>query len=265
MANTFNSSSRFSVAGKVIVITGATGALGAATARALSAEGARLVLVAGTQDKLIQLSDELSSEMQPVLALPVRPDSEMTADWIVAQTVEHFGRLDGILVASGVNDVKPAVDFPVADWQAVMDANVKGSWLMARSAARQFIKQGWGGKVIFVSSTRGKLGHSAGYSAYCPSKHAIDGLTRSLACEWGAQGICVNAIAPTVFRSPLTAWMFDESDRGTAARNGMLARIPLGRLGEPEDLVGAAQFLLSEASDFCTGQIIYIDGGYTAG
>ncbi|MFD2644416.1 SDR family NAD(P)-dependent oxidoreductase [Pseudomonas japonica] len=265
MAKAFSSSSRFSVAGKVIVITGATGALGSAAARALSAEGAKLVLVAGTRDKLIELSNELSTEDRKVLALTARPDCETTTDWIVAQAVEHFGRLDGILVASGVNDVKPAVDFPVADWQAVMDANVLGSWLMARSAARQFIKQGWGGKVILISSTRGKLGHSAGYSAYCPSKHAIDGLTRSLACEWGGQGICVNAIAPTVFRSPLTAWMFDDSERGAAARTGMLARIPLGRLGEPEDLVGAAQFLLSDASDFCTGQILYIDGGYTAG
>ncbi|MNQ80423.1 2-dehydro-3-deoxy-D-gluconate 5-dehydrogenase [compost metagenome] len=146
-----------------------------------------------------------------------------------------------------------------------MDANVKSSWLMARAAADQFMQQESGGKIVFVSSTRGKLGHSAGYSAYCPSKHAVDGLTRSLACEWGRQGIQVNAIAPTVFRSPLTAWMFEDTERGINARTGMLARIPLGRLGEPEDLVGATQFLLSGASDFCTGQIFYIDGGYTAG
>lgn len=265
MATSFKASGRFSVADKVIVITGATGALGSATARALAAEGAHLVLVAGTRDKLFELRDELSTDVRRVLALPARPDSETTTDWIVAKAVDHFGRLDGVLVASGVNDVKPAVDFPVSDWQAVMDANVLGSWLMARSAARQFMEQGSGGKVVFISSTRGKLGHAAGYSAYCPSKHAIDGLTRSLACEWGPQGICVNAIAPTVFRSPLTSWMFDESERGTAARTGMLARIPLGRLGEAEDLVGATQFLLSGASDFCTGQILYIDGGYTAG
>jgi NAD(P)-dependent dehydrogenase (short-subunit alcohol dehydrogenase family) len=257
--------SRFGVTGKVIVITGATGALGAAAARALAAEGALLVLVAGTRDKLFALSEELGTQGRQVLALPARPDCEMTCEWIVARTVEHFAHLDGVLVASGVNDVKPAVDFPVADWQAVMDANVLGSWLMARAAGRQFITQGEGGKVVLVSSTRGKLGHGAGYSAYCPSKHAIDGLTRSLACEWGAHGICVNAIAPTVFRSPLTAWMFEDSARGAAARNGMLARIPLGRLGEAEDLVGATQFLLSAASDFCTGQILYIDGGYTAG
>ena len=127
------------------------------------------------------------------------------------------------------------------------------------------LKQGTGGKIVLVSSTRGKLGHAAGYSAYCPSKSAIDGLTRTLACEWGKSRINVNAVAPTVFRSPLTEWMFRDDEPGKSTREAMLARIPLGRLGEPEDLVGAVLFLLSPASDFCTGQVLYIDGGYTAG
>jgi NAD(P)-dependent dehydrogenase (short-subunit alcohol dehydrogenase family) len=260
-----NTSGRFSVAGKVIVITGATGALGTAAAKALASEGAKLVLVAGTRDKLSILSEELSGQGAHILAISARPESDEITRSIIEQTIQHFGRLDGVLIASGVNDVRLASDFPVDAWQAVMDANVKSSWLMARAAADQFMQQEGGGKIVFVSSTRGKLGHSAGYSAYCPSKHAVDGLTRSLACEWGRQGIQVNAIAPTVFRSPLTAWMFEDTERGINARTGMLARIPLGRLGEPEDLVGATQFLLSGASDFCTGQIFYIDGGYTAG
>jgi NAD(P)-dependent dehydrogenase (short-subunit alcohol dehydrogenase family) len=125
------------------------------------------------------------------------------------------------------------------------------------------IKQGGGGKIVLTSSTRGKLGYPAGYSAYCPSKGATDSLIKTLACEWGKHGINVNGIGPTVFRSPLTAWLF--TDDAKTARTNILTRLPLGRLGEPEDLAGALMFLAAPASDFCTGQIIYPDGGYTAG
>ena len=116
-----------------------------------------------------------------------------------------------------------------------------------------------------MSSARGKLGHPAGYSAYCASKAATDGLTKALACEWGKYGISVNAIAPTVFRSPLTAWMFEDKERANAVRAGFLARVSLGRSGEPEDLAGPLLFLASRASDFHTGHTVYADGGYTAG
>jgi NAD(P)-dependent dehydrogenase (short-subunit alcohol dehydrogenase family) len=127
------------------------------------------------------------------------------------------------------------------------------------------IKQGRGGKVILVSSARSVRGHPAGYGGYCTSKAAIDGLARTLGCEWGKYKINVNAIGPTVFRSPLTEWMFGTDERATTVRNGFLTRLPLGRLGEPEDLAGAVLFLSSPASDFCTGQTIFVDGGYTAG
>ncbi len=146
-----------------------------------------------------------------------------------------------------------------------MLANVEGAWLIARAVGRQMIAQGRGGKVVFTSSARGKLGHPAGYSAYCTSKSAMDGMTKALGCEWGKYGITVNAIAPTVFRSPLTAWMFADDEKANSVREGFLARVPIGRLGEPEDLAGPLLFLCSRASDFHTGHIIYADGGYTAG
>ena len=146
-----------------------------------------------------------------------------------------------------------------------MDANVTQSWLIARAATVQMKAQGEGGKIVFVSSARGLLGHPAGYTAYCASKAAVDGMTKSLGCELGPTGITVNAIAPTVFRSPLTAWMFEDTDEATAVRKGFLSRVPKGRLGEPEDLAGPLLFLASAASDFYTGHILYADGGYTAG
>ena len=133
------------------------------------------------------------------------------------------------------------------------------------AAGRQMLKQGGGGKVILMSSARGLLGHPAGYSAYCASKSAVDGITKALGCEWGETGITVNALGPTVFRSPLTQWMFEDSERATAVRKGFLMRVPKGRLGEPSDLAGPLLFLASKASDFYTGHILYADGGYTAG
>jgi NAD(P)-dependent dehydrogenase (short-subunit alcohol dehydrogenase family) len=145
-----------------------------------------------------------------------------------------------------------------------MDANVRGSWLMCQAAGRSFARQGGGGSVVLVSSTRGKLGHPAGYSAYCSSKAAVDLLAKALAAEWGARGTRVNVIAPTVFRSELTAWMYADDENGRKTREAMLSRIPLGRLAEPDDFDGALVFLLSDASAFITGQVLYLDGGYTA-
>jgi NAD(P)-dependent dehydrogenase (short-subunit alcohol dehydrogenase family) len=167
--------------------------------------------------------------------------------------------------AAGLNRVAPIQDQAVDDWEAVIDANLRGAWLLCRAAGAQLIRQGTGGKVILISSVRGKLGHPAGYSAYCSSKAAVDGLCRALAWEWGVHGITVNALAPTVFRSPLTAWMYEDSEQAADVRAQILARIPLGRMAEADDFVGAALFLASRASDFCTGQVLYVDGGYSAG
>ncbi len=151
----------------------------------------------------------------------------------------------------------------------VMDANVTQSWLMARAAGKQMLAQGkdgkTSGKIVLMSSARGLLGHPAGYTAYCASKSAVDGITKALGCEWGDTGITVNAIAPTVFRSALTAWMYEDTDKAKDVRKGFLSRVPRGRLGEPSDLAGPLLFLASAASDFYTGHILYADGGYTAG
>jgi NAD(P)-dependent dehydrogenase (short-subunit alcohol dehydrogenase family) len=147
----------------------------------------------------------------------------------------------------------------------IMDANVTQSWLCARAAIKQMKTQGTGGKIVLMSSARGLLGHPAGYTAYCASKSAIDGITKALGCEVGNDNITVNAIAPTVFRSPLTSWMFEDTENAKKVRTAFLARVPKGRLGEPDDLIGPLLFLTSAASDFYTGHILYADGGYTAG
>ena len=257
-----NPISMFEMKGKVALITGASGAFGAVAAQCLSNAGCQVVLVAGNATAMAEVALKCNGETHQINA---RPDSEAACADMVAKAVKIFGRLDILVVASGMNKVAKIDDMEPATFDAVMDANVTQSWLIGRAATVQMKTQGEGGKIVFVSSARGLLGHPAGYTAYCASKAAVDGITKALGCELGPTGITVNAIAPTVFRSPLTAWMFENTDNAKTVRDGFLARVPKGRLGEPEDLAGPLLFLSSKASDFYTGHILYADGGYTAG
>lgn len=256
------SRTRFSVQGKSILITGATGALGRVAARALADAGARLTLAGGNSAGLAELVEDAG--ISDAVLVSRRPETPADAQAMVDAAVARHGGLDGVLVASGMNHVKPITEMAVEDFDHVMEANVRGAWLVSQAAGRFLLEQGNGGSIVLVSSVRGALGHTAGYSAYCPSKAGTDLLAKSLAAEWGSNGIRVNALAPTVFRSELTEWMYADDEKGRATREAMFARIPLGRFAEPEDFVGALIYLLSDASSFYTGQVMYLDGGYTA-
>jgi NAD(P)-dependent dehydrogenase (short-subunit alcohol dehydrogenase family) len=266
--------SLFDVSGRVTVITGASGALGRAAAIALGALGAPLLLASGSADGLAAVAAEVKDAGGEVTTLACRPDRQDDADAILAAATAAYGAVDSVFVASGYNKPAPIEDMPYEDWQAIMDANVRGPWLMAKAFGQHLAGRaaaggdGAGqtgrGKLLLVSSVRGRHGSPAGYSAYCTSKGATDSLTKTLATEWGPRGINVNAIAPAVFRSALTDWIFADTEAGRASRERNYARISLKRLGEPEDFVGIVLYLLSAASDFVTGQVIYVDGGYTA-
>jgi NAD(P)-dependent dehydrogenase (short-subunit alcohol dehydrogenase family) len=259
-----NAAGLFDVKGRTALITGASGAFGMVAARVLAGAGCHLVLAAGKASELAAIAAECRALGASVTEVNARPDTEAACNAMVAAAVQAHGRLDILVVASGMNKVAKIDDMAPEVFAAVMDANVTQSWLLARAATVQMKRQG-SGKIVFVSSARGLLGHPAGYTAYCASKSAVDGITKALGCELGPTGITVNAIAPTVFRSPLTAWMFADTPEAEAVRKGFLARVPKGRLGEPEDLAGPLLFLASKASDFYTGHILYADGGYTAG
>jgi NAD(P)-dependent dehydrogenase (short-subunit alcohol dehydrogenase family) len=259
-----NPLSLFDAGGKVTVITGASGALGRAAAIALGALGGRMLLASGSADGLAEVAAEVREAGGEASTLTCRPDTQADADAILAAAVRAYGQVDSVLVASGYNKPAPIEDMPYEDWQAIMDANVRGPWLIAKAFGQLLARDERRGKLLLVSSVRGRQGSPAGYSAYCTSKGAVDSLTKTLATEWGPRGINVNAIAPTVFRSALTQWIFEDTEAGRASRERNYARISLKRLGEPEDFVGIVLYLLSAASDFMTGQVIYVDGGYTA-
>lgn len=254
----------FDLSGKSALVTGATGAFGAEASRALAGAGATVTLAGGNKKKLTEVAGSIRGDGGDIHTIARRPTTEDDVDALVAAAVDAGGSIDIVVSGSGTNLVSPIVDQDPADWDTVMDVNVRQSWLLCRAAGRVMIDQGRGGKVILMSSARSTLG-MVNYSAYCPSKAAIDLLTKSLACEWGPHAINVNAIAPTVFRSDLTAWMYADDGAGPAARAGILSRIPIGRLGEPSDFHGAVQLLASSGSDFMTGAVIHLDGGYTAG
>ena len=262
---TINHADLFDVRGKSAIVVGATGAFGRVACATLGSAGARLTVSAGSAGEVTALAQELAASGIEAHPIGRRSNTEADARAIVEAAVAAHGGVDILVVASGMNDVSPIVDMSPERFDKVMQANVDGAWLIARAVGKQMIAQARGGKVVFTSSARGKLGHPAGYSAYCASKAAIDGMTKALGCEWGKHGITVNAIAPTVFRSPVTAWMFEDNDNANKVRAGFLSRVPIGRLGEPEDLAGPLLFLCARASNFHTGHVVYADGGYTAG
>ncbi len=250
----------FEVSGKVALITGATGGFGRAAAKGLAAAGAKVMATGRSLATLEGVVQEIRKEGGQAASSPGNPVDPEDVQRVVKNTVETFGGVDILVTAAGINKVKPIVEQSVEDWQEIMDVNVKGTYLFCKEVGKVMIKQGRGGKVILVGSARGHLG-LANYTAYSPSKGAVHLLAKTLGCEWGPHKINVNAIAPTVFRTALTQWMFDDN----AFYMNFLKRIPIGRLGEPEDFIGTVIFLSSKASDFMTGAIVDVDGGYTAG
>ena len=252
--------SLFDVGGKVVLITGATGGFGHAASLGLAEAGVKIMATGRSEEKLKPLVEEIEKTGGIAAYSAGSPINHDDVERIVKDTVDKFGGIDILITAAGVNKPNPIVKQSLEEWEMIMDANVKGTWLYCKEVGKVMIEQGRGGKVILLSSTRGMLGMS-NYAAYSPSKGAVSLMAKSLACEWAPHEINVNAIAPTVFRTALTQWMFDDN----AFYKNFLKRIPIGRLGEPEDFIGTVIYLSSKASDFMTGAILYVDGGYTAG
>lgn len=260
MKKTSTPAELFSLKGKSALVVGASGALGGAAALALAAAGANVTLTGSNHETLRKLAQEIEQIGVSVTIHIGRPETEEDAQSMI-DAATQTQPLDIVICASGMAVVKPITDMQPEEFDKVMDANVRQSWLVCRAASKVMIEQKRGGKMVLISSVRAQFATPAGTSAYGTSKAAINMLTRSLAVELGPHNICVNAIAPTVFRSALTSWLFEPE--AADKREQVLSRIPLGRLGEPEDFNGIFMFLTSGASNLVTGEVINIDGGFS--
>ncbi len=247
----------FDLTGKVALVSG-VGGIGRALALGIAEQGADVIVADLRLDNLAKTAVEIRSLGRQTLTLTVDVSQEQSVGDMVTRTLDVFGRIDILVNAFGITNRKPADSFPISEWQKVMDVNTRGTFLCCQAVGRVMIKQR-SGKIINMSSVRGRYGLPAGQAAYCPSKGAVDTLTKTLACEWARYNVLVNALAPTVVETDFTR----DSLSDTKSAQELKARIPLGRWAVPEDIVGPALFLASKASDFVTGQIIYVDGGAT--
>lgn len=252
----------FSLDGRVALIPGGGGAIGSAMAVAFAGAGARVAVADVTLERAEAAAGLVRAAGGDALALAVDATREAECDRIVAETLERFGKVDIIVNAIGGGAGKVLFDaeaYPRDAWDWIMELNVRSTLLATQSAVRAMIEAGHGGTVLNISSVRADLGINAGYSAYVAAKGAISSLTRQWATEWAKHGIRVNAIRPTFVDTPQVAMLLGDP----AFKAGIVSRIPLGRVGETNDLVGAAIFLCSDAASFITGQVLGIDGGLT--
>ncbi len=248
----------FDLTGKVAVVTGGAGGIGKAIALGLADAGADVIVASRNLEHLLPVVAEIEAKGRKSLAVSVDATQKPSADNMAKCISEKFPHVDILVNAHGLAIRKPADSFPVSEFQQVLEVNALGTFLFCQAIGKIMIKQR-SGRIINLSSVRGRYGLPADYAAYCTSKGAVDTLTRTLACEWAKYNILVNAIAPTIVETDLTKDALSNPDFAKM----MKSRIPLGRWAMPEDTVGASIFFASAASSFITGQILYIDGGVT--
>jgi NAD(P)-dependent dehydrogenase (short-subunit alcohol dehydrogenase family) len=246
------------LAGKVAFITGGTGGLGRAMVAAFAAQGAA-VAIADLADRAAQLDDLAGSLPRAVgVTLDVRDSASIRS--AVQTAVERLGSLDIMVCNAGLNVRKPTLEVTEADWDAVLDVNLRGVFFSAQAAAAQMVRQGHGGKIVSIASIMGLVASPRGSVAYCASKAGVVNMTRVLAVELAAHDIQVNAVAPTFVNTPLTEGIFSDP----AFLQSVLDRTPNGKLATPESIADAVTFLASSRADMITGTTLPVDGGWTA-
>lgn len=242
----------FSLAGRRVLVTGGSRGLGRAMARGLAGAGAEVVAVSRTV-----VQDDADRGVHP-LAGDVTDTARVTEMVDAAEQILG-GTVDSIVHAAGVQHRASAVDFPLEEWERVVRVNLTAPFVLSQEVGRRQIERGVAGSHVFIASLTSMLG-IPDIAAYAATKTGVMGVVRSLAVEWAPQGIRVNAIGPGYFRTALTEELFTNDE----ARDGLMRRIPQKRFGSPDDLSGALVFLTSDASVYVTGQLLMVDGGWTA-
>ena len=244
---------------KVALITGASKGIGKGIAIRYAHEGAAVILASRSMDLLSAIADEINNEGGQALALKVDVRKHKSIQGVVDKTVEKFNRLDIMVNNAGISMAHPSEDLSPEDWTRAVETDLFGVFYGCQSAARQMMKQG-GGCIINITSIYGLVAAPM-RAACCASKAAGNMLTKLLASEWAAKKIRVNAIAPGYIRTELVQGVID---KGMLPVGAIEKRTPQGRIGEVEDVLGAAVFLASEEAAYVTGSILPVDGGWTA-
>ena len=249
---------RFSLKGKVAVVTGAGTGIGKGIATAMAESGARVVLAGRTRSRLEDTANDIRNTGGEALVVEADISNREDREDLVASVLDTWKQIDILVNNAGVNVRTLPEDYREEDWDKVVNTNLKGTFFLTQLVARHMIGRKYG-KIIHIASLATITGipHIPAYTA---AKGGVGSLTYQLAIEWARYNINVNSICPGYIRTPLTRAV-EESERGTYILN----RVPAGRWGEPEDIAGTAVFLASPASDFLTGQLIVVDGGWMAG
>jgi len=251
----------FGLRGKAALITGGYSGLGKAISLGLAEMGARIAVAGIEGAQAAEFADGLRSKGYDAYAVTFDVTSTADTRQMVDRVADHFGRLDILVNSVGVNREQKADEVTEDVWDNVVDINLKGAMFQAQAAARHMIRQGSGGKQVHIGSVRTQLAlRGRGYAAYCATKGGLGMLCKQLAAEWAPHGINVNVVAPTFVNTEMSARML--ADPGFY--ESLVSRVPLGRIAEPEDVMQAVVFFVSPASDFITGQTLYVDGGITA-
>jgi NAD(P)-dependent dehydrogenase (short-subunit alcohol dehydrogenase family) len=250
---------RLSLAGKVALVTGSSTGLGRGIALALGQAGANVALVARREDRLRETAATIAGYGRRALVLPADVTDASQVRSLVETALDEFGAIDVLCNAAGVNRRMPLLEMSESDWDTILTSNLKSVFLVSQAVGRHMVAR-QRGKIINICSLTTMIGIE-NIAAYGASKGGVAQLTKAMAVEWAKYHVNVNAIGPGYFHTYLTDAVFADPDRAAWIRS----RIPFGKEGVAEDLAGAAVYLASEASDYVTGQIIFVDGGWLAG
>lgn len=243
---------------KIAIVTGASMGIGYGLAQAVANAGAKVAVVARNTEKLEQLVAQIEAEGGEAKAFALDVRDVPAIGKCFKDIKDHFGRVDILVNNAGLGDNHPAENVTEADWDGMMEVNLKGAFFVAQAAGRIMLEQG-AGRIVNMSSQASSVG-IRDHAVYCATKGGMDQFNRVLALEWGHRGVTVNAVAPTFIYTPGTAERLDQPDY----LKSVLDRLPIGRVGTINDVAGAVIFLASAAAGMVNGEVLKVDGGWTA-
>jgi NAD(P)-dependent dehydrogenase (short-subunit alcohol dehydrogenase family) len=258
--------SRFGFDDKTAVVTGGAGAIGSAVAVGLAEHGADVAVLDFQPERASEVAQRIRAVGRRAIVIGCDCRDDGRIEEAVAQTVKEFGRIDVLIHTAGYNILSPLLEMSREQFELVLAVFLTGSFLVAKAVAKEMVRQQSGGSIVHISSISSTRALGRGTGAYAAAKAGLNALVRESAVEWAPHGIRVNAVAPCQIKTPSLEVLLDSGLHGGREMllEKMISRIPLGRLGEPEEIVGPCLFLASNAASLVTGQVLFVDGGNTA-